>query len=525
MASKKKPVQKSSNQKNSAQKNGAKNQTIPEREHLAALDLGSNSFHLVVASYKHGRLTTVDKIKEMVRLADGLDSNGEIVDAAMDRAVACLTRFGQRLRELPKENVRVVGTNTLRRAKNSSKFLKRAQKALNHKIEIISGAEEARMIFMGVSSALDDSHKHRLVLDIGGGSTELILGKRFKPNLMDSLHMGCVSLSARYFDNGELSRKNYDRALNKARQELESVQAGYRKQGWDTAIGASGTMNATQSVLDETGLSHQGITLKSVEALRDLMLEQSKLEHLDLPGLNKDRSPVFPGGLAIIHALLEELKIERLRVSDGALREGLLFDMVGRAQHDDIRQHTVADLIGRYRIDPEQAARVRTTAGEFLAQAKKDWELRGAELRNSLLWAAELHEIGLDISHSSYQKHGAYLLEHMDMPGFSRLDQTRLATLVRLHRRKLALAELPPLEEPDTEDLLRLTVLLRLAHVLHRSRNPQALPGCSLKVADTSLDLTLPKDWLDTHSLTQLDLAEEAAYLESVGITLTVSVS
>lgn len=492
---------------------------------LAALDLGSNSFHLVVANYSNGRIGVVDKIKEMVRLADGLNDNGEISAEAMERAIDCLTRFGQRLRTIPADQVRVVGTNTLRKAKNSDKFLKRARKALNHNIEIISGHEEARMIFMGVSRALDDSHKRRLVIDIGGGSTELILGKRFKPTVMDSLYMGCVSVSASCFPKGKLSADNYALAVNTARRELESVQAIYRQHGWDTAIGASGTMHAVQSVLAAMNISQRGITLDGVKQLRDHMLTAGTIDDLSLPGLSKDRTPVFPGGLAIVHALLNELKIEHLRISDGALREGLLFEMIGRARHEDVREHTAEDLSTRYHIDSAQAQRVAATAQDLLKQVKQQWELHNDELHHALNWAAALHEIGLDISHSSYHKHGAYLLEHMDMPGFSKLDQVRLAALVRLHRRKLQLDAMPRLDAADTEDLLRLTVLLRIAHLLHRSRNPDPLPKIKLRVANTELDLTIPNDWLKEHSLTRLDLADEADYLASIGMTLTVSAS
>lgn len=490
---------------------------------LAALDLGSNSFHLVVADYRKGRIAIVDKIKEMVRLADGLNESGEISNEAMERAIDCLTRFGQRLRSIPAAQVRVVGTNTLRKAKNSDKFLKRARRALEHKIEIISGHEEARMIFMGVSRALDDSHKRRLVIDIGGGSTELILGRRFKPTVMDSLHMGCVSVSAGCFPKGKLSGNNYTHAVNTARRELESVQAIYRKEGWDTAIGASGTMHAVQSVLAATNISQRGITLEGVKQLRDRMLDTTTIEELSFPGLGKDRAPVFPGGLAIVHALLEELHIDHLRISDGALREGLLFEMIGRARHEDIREHTAEDLARRYHVDTDHAERVTATALHLLTEVEDEWDLHEEELRHSLGWAAALHEVGLDISHSSYHKHGAYLLEHMDMPGFSRLDQARLAAMVRLHRRKLQLDALPSLDEAETEDLLRLTILLRIAHVLHRSRNPDPLPKIRLVVANTEIDLGISADWLREHSLTQLDLAEEADYLASIGITLTVS--
>lgn len=506
--------------------NKKQSSTPPDQlQQFAALDLGSNSFHLVVATSNGERTGTVDKLKQMVRLADGLDSNGEITEEAMQRAIECLTRFGQRLRDIPAANVRAVGTNTLRKAKNSARFLKQAQNALNHSIEIISGTEEARMIFMGVSRALDDSHKRRLVLDIGGGSTELILGKRFKPTHMDSLYMGCVSLSASCFKDGVLSAANYELAVNTARRELESVQAIYRKQGWDTAIGASGTMQATRSTMAALDISHHGITLPAIKELAERVLAAENISNLALPGLGKDRAPVFPGGLAIIQALFEELGIEHLRVSDGALREGLLIEMIGRAQREDIREHTVNNLAKRYHVDTDQAERVQATAIAMYTQVAEDWEITDNELERALRWAARLHEMGLDIAHSSYHKHGAYLLAHMDMPGFSQLDQMRLAMMVRFHRRKLSLDDLPQFDAADKEDLLRVTVLLRLAHLLHRSRNPQPLPELSLKVANTSIKLGMPEDWLAEHSLTRMDLEDEAAYLESIGMTLTVSAS
>jgi len=337
--------------------------------------------------------------------------------------------------------------------------------------------------------------------------------------------MGCVSLSAKCFKSGELTSKNYELAVNTARRELESVQANYRKQGWDTAIGASGTMQATRSTLAALDISHSGITLAAIKALRDRMLEAKSLSTLALPGLGKDRAPVFPGGLAIVHALVEELGIDSMRVSDGALREGLLVDMVGRSQEEDIREHSVAELAERHRIDATHASRVSSTAMALYDQVKGPWEIKDKELKQALQWAAHLHEIGLGISHSSYHKHGAYLLEHTDMPGFSRVDQARLSTMVRLHRRKLLLNDLPQFDTANKEDLLRLTVLLRLSHLLHRSRSDEALPKIQAKVAATKIDLTLPKAWLAKHSLTQLDLADEVTYLESIGMTLTVSAS
>ena len=493
-----------------------------ESRSFAALDLGSNSFHLVVANYKDGRLSTVDKIKEMVRLAEGLNKNGQLDPVVVDRAMHCLQRFGERLREIPSQNIRVVGTNTLRKARNSGKFLKRAQRALDHPIEIISGTEEARLIFMGVSNSVSDNHKRRLVLDIGGGSTELILGKRFQPSRMDSLYMGCVSLSQMFFADGKLSRAAYDAAVNHARQQLESVQALYRKQGWDTAIGASGTILTTQAILEELNLSAEGINATGIAALKELVINAKSINNLSLPGLGKDRAPVFPGGLAIIDALLTELRINQLRVSDGALREGLLYELVGRVKKHDIREDTIENLAKRYHIDQEQAQRVTKTSLKLYDQVAEELRITEPELRLALGWASTLHEIGLDIAHSQYHKHGAYLLHHMDMHGFSRLDQLRLSTLVRLHRRKIVDHVFPSIEPSATRTLIWLVIILRLACLLNRSRSPEALPELIFGVSGSGLALTLPKKWLGQHPLTELDLAEEIDYLKTFGIDLVV---
>ena len=473
----------------------------------------------MVANYANGRLATIDKIKEMVRLADGLGADGALDAQATARALDCLTRFGQRLRHLPPENVRVVGTNTLRKAKGADRFLKRAQRAVNHTIDIISGTEEARIIFMGVSYALEDAHKRRLVFDIGGGSTEVAAGKRFKPMLTDSLYMGCVSMSQAFFGDGIMSAERFEAARNRARQELEGLSARYRAQGWDTAIGASGTIAATGAVLEHAGLG-PGISRDGLKLLRARLIDAGHIGQLSLQGLGKDRAPVFPGGVAIIQALFDEFELDGLRVSDGALREGLLYDLVGRVENHDVRASTVDDLIRRYHIDQHHAERTETCALQFLDAVAAEWNIGHAELRRALGWAARLHEIGLDISHSQYHKHGAYLLEHMDMPGFSQLDQQRLATLVRLHRRKFLLDVLPASNNGESEHRVRLAVLLRLAHLLHRSRSHEELPDMTLSARDQRLTLRVPGSWLKAHPLTELDLQEEIAYLKAAGIEL-----
>ena len=487
---------------------------------LAALDLGSNSFHLIVAQESGGHLQTLDKIREMVRLAEGLDDRQRLTTAASHRALECLERFGQRLRHLRRENVRVVGTNALRKAHDSEAFIESAEQALGHRVEIISGREEARLIYLGVSHDLEDNHDRRLVIDIGGGSTELILGRHFEPEVMESLHIGCVAQSQQCFAEGALTRRAFVKATNHCLRELEAVRSLYPASAWDVAIGASGTLLAARNVL--MGLHGDGAARfgpKGVAELVDRLIDAKRLDRVDLPGLSAERRAVFPGGVAVLAAVVESLGIEELRVSQGALREGLLYDLLGRVHHQDIRDATVRNLMGRYHVDAAHAKRVRDTALALLAQVAVSWRLQAAEHRQLLAWAADLHEVGMDIAHNQYHKHGGYLLAHMDMPGFSRLDQSRLATLVRLHRRKFAFYNQALSAEGD---ILRLTALLRLAVILHRSRRNDAQPHVAIKADDSKMKVTLFKEWLAKHPLTKLDLKEEARYLQASSLSLKV---
>ncbi len=491
------------------------------RGEFAALDLGSNSFHLLVVQEQEGRVQTLDKIKEMVRLAAGLDADDNLTEPVIERALACLERFGQRLRDLPQENVRVVATNTLRRASNAADFIARAEAALGHTVEVISGREEARLINLGVSHALEDRHERRLVVDIGGGSTELILGRRFEPELMESLYMGCVGVSRQYFGDGRIRAGRFRDAVDHARQELEPVRRAYRAAGWDTAVGASGTILAAQEILRHMGGDPGGITPEGLERIRSALVQAKDVSALALPGLPAERAPVFPGGLAILCALFESLGIERMQATSGALREGVIYDLLGRVHHQDVRNATVRNLMARYHVDRRHARRVRETALALLDQVAADWQLDDPDDRLMLGWAAELHEIGLDIAHSQYHKHGGYLLRYMDMPGFSSWEQRQLAALVRAHRRKFPRSD-ASFDGPSGERLLRLSVLLRIAVVLHRSRGSRQLPRVGIAAQGQRVTLTLPAAWLRRHPLTRLDLEQEAEYLEAVPMELEI---
>ncbi|MSR13285.1 MAG: exopolyphosphatase [Gammaproteobacteria bacterium] len=487
---------------------------------IAAIDLGSNSFHLIVAEPQNGRFKVLDRMREAVRLAAGMDSDSCLTEAAMDRALGCMERFGERVRHLPHAAVRAVGTNALRRARNASSFMREAEAALGHPIDVVSGIEEARLIYLGVAHGLAEASDMRLVMDIGGGSTELIIGQRFEPLAMESLHIGCVSMTERFFGDGRIDAKRFRAAEIAARQEFEPIEEAFRSHGWQSAIGASGSLIAIAEALSTHGWSDEGITLPGLRKLRQAVLDLGTIGALAELKIRDDRRPVFVGGCAIALGAFEEIGIDAMRISDSALREGVLYDLMGRIHHEDARAHTVTHLIQRFTVDRQHVTRIAASARALFAQVIEYWGLDSEEHGNLLGWAASLHEIGTTVSHSQYHKHGAYLLQHLDMPGFSRGEQRRLAFLVRAHRRKYPLADLALLSEEDQVLLPKLGVLLRLSVVLHRARRAEPIPAVSLKVEGVALKLGLPKKWLDDHALVAADLEQEASYLKAVGFKL-----
>jgi exopolyphosphatase/guanosine-5'-triphosphate,3'-diphosphate pyrophosphatase len=490
---------------------------------LAAVDLGSNSFHMVVGRYSHGQILILDRLREMVRLAAGLDEHGRLSREATETALACLERFGQRLRAMRAESVRVVGTNTLRKAKRRGAFLDRARAALGHPIEIISGIEEARLIYLGVAHTSPAEPGRRLVVDIGGGSTELIIGEGLTTRKLESLHMGCVSMSTKFFADGEITEKRMKRARLAARLELEPVQASFKRTGFDHAVGASGTIRAVHDILRARAQPQTTITPEGVEALVQEAIRAGNWNRLKWPSLSDERAPVMPGGLAVLAEILSMLEIKSMRVSEGALREGLLYDMLGRLTDEDARVRTVRAMQARYHVDTEQAERVEATALQFLKQVQDAWDLNDEFAEQVLSWAARLHEIGLDVSHSHYHKHGAYLLEHADMQGFPQEEQRILACIVGSHRRKLRPELLEDLNPPWHSKAEFLIVLLRLAVLLHRGRAPASLPTIGLQAKGRSLTVQFPQGWLADHPLTAVDIEQEIDYLEAVGFRLRVS--
>lgn len=495
-------------------------QTPPKA--VAAVDLGSNSFHMIVCGLKDGNLQVIDRLREMVRLASGLDKKNHLDEKTQKRALECLQRFGQRIRNFPHGSVRIVGTNTLRIAKNADEFLKKAEAALGHPIDVIAGIEEARLIYQGVAHSLESSARRRLVIDIGGGSTEYIIGSGDQPLVKESLRMGCVSISNAFFKDGALSRQRFRKAALFAEQRLEPVQLNYRREHWDEAIGSSGTLRAVDKVLQDSGWSKNGITLDGLEKLAQYLCARTHVSQVALPGLDPERLPVFPGGVAIIYASFKSLGIEQMTVSDGALREGLIYDLVGRIYNHDIRAETVQALADRYHVDKRHAERIKETLHLMLAQLN-DSRLSEENVVQFLDWAADLHEIGQDIAHSQYHKHSAYIVENADLAGFSWQDQRVLSCIVRNHRRKLSLKRFKELPAPWQKDALHLTLLLRLAVVLHRNRQAAGIPDFKLVFSQQHLRLQFSDNVLSNSPLTQADLQQEADYLRAANFLLEFS--
>lgn len=489
---------------------------------VAAVDLGSNSFHMVVARRHHGDLQILDRLKLMVRLGEGLDDTGALSDTVRRRALEALERFGQRLQGLPSSHVRVVGTNTLREMRDADAFMAAAEAALGHPVEVISGMEEARLIYLGVARSLGDQGGRRLVVDIGGGSTEVVIGEGAQPLRMESLEVGCVNLTRRCFASGHLNGKAMTKAALEAERVLEPVVARFRAPAFAHAVGASGTVKAVHRVLTAGGQAEECIRRDALMDLSQRIAAARTMDRLDLPGLEDDRRPVFPAGVAILTGLFRALGIESMQVSDGALREGVLHDLVGRMDYHDVRDQTVAALASRYHVDTDHSARVERTALALLGQVEKAWGF-DREARNWLTWAARLHEIGLDVAHSGYHRHGEYIARHGDLGGFSAQDQAVLAALIRCHRRKIARSALSAVPQGRQQRTWRLVPLLRLAVVLHRSRLDEEAPPVRLQAEADTLTLTFPTDWLHHHPLTAPDLEVEQQALTRVGYTLIIN--
>jgi exopolyphosphatase/guanosine-5'-triphosphate,3'-diphosphate pyrophosphatase len=485
-------------------------------ETLAAVDLGSNSFHLQIGRVVDDQIYLLDGLREQVRLGAGLTRDKRIDRATQVRALNALRRFSDRLRGLPAEAVRVVGTNALRVAKNSRQFLAEAKEALGFPIEIIAGREEARLIYLGVSHSLPLSREKRLVMDIGGGSTEFIIGTGMEPELMDSLYMGCVSYSLKYFGDGKIEKSAFKQAELAAGSELQTIAKQYNRHGWSEAVASSGTARSIASILEANGWSEHGIGAAGLDKLRSAFLKIGDVSRLSLPGMRDDRTAILPGGLAIMCAAFAELGLEQLSVSDAALRQGVLYDLLGRVQQHDMREVSVREFMRRYHVDSAQAERVAELARRLLEQLGKPED--DPHAAQTLARAAALHEIGISIAHNGYHKHSAYIIANADMPGFSRMEQAQLARLVLAHRGKLS--KLPDLSPVPGE--WELVFCLRLASLFCRSRTELELPRLGCEMTDSGFRLLLPESLLANRPLSAAALADEADEWKSIGLRLEI---
>ncbi len=485
---------------------------------LGAVDLGSNSFHLEIGRVVDDQVYPLDSLKETVRLASGLTEDKQLDDLAQQRALAALKRFSERLAGMPRAAVRVVGTNALRVAKNSTGFLRRAEEVLGFPIEIIPGREEARLIYLGVVHSLPPSGHNRLVVDIGGGSTEFIIGNKLKPKAMESLYMGCVSYTARYFGDGRIDKKSFKQAELAAREQVQTIAARFEKEGWKEVVGSSGTARSIAETLHKNGQAARGITPAGLAWLREQLLAAGDARKLALLGLREDRIPVFAGGVAIMSGIFDELSIRDMTVADGALRQGVLWDLLGRVHHRDIREVTVDQFVRRYHVDLAQSHRVGVLARTLLRGLDPRGEELGAQAP-FLDWAVRLHEIGISIAQGAYHKHTAYILANADMPGFSRQEQGWISNLVLAQRGKLTKMRAAFEDDPR---LATLAFCLRLSVIFHRSRRTLKLPKLAVSRKGKGFQLEIESSWLADHTLISLALDAERGQWDSVGIPFDV---
>lgn len=491
-------------------------------EPLAAIDLGSNSFRLEIGRLQHGRYRRIDYLKEMVRLGGGLDAQGMLTEEAAERGLACLRRFAERLRDFDGARVRAVATQTLREARNRNAFLERGRAALGHPIEVVSGREEARLIYAGVAH-LQPSDEDRLVIDIGGRSTEMILGQGRHPGTAESFQVGCVSLSMRFFPDGAITADGFRAAQVAAGAELEEGLQPFAPRHWRRALGASGTVGAVSQILEAAGVTDGRITAAGLRWCIERCIELGHIDRLQFPGLKPERRAVLPGGLAILYTLLANFRIPELTAAKGALRQGVIVDLHDRiaalhqARPGDMRDRSADELQRRFGVDRAQATRVRELALALMDQALPDADI---DTRRELGWACDLHEMGLMVSHHDHHRHSAYLLDHVDAPGFSQSQQRRIGQMVLGQRgglRKLDGA----LESP----IFAAQVLcLRLATIACHARGGVDAGALTLALRGRDARVTVAEAWAEAHPRTLFLLHEEAeAWARSGALRVVVA--
>jgi exopolyphosphatase/guanosine-5'-triphosphate,3'-diphosphate pyrophosphatase len=476
---------------------------------LAAVDLGSNSFRLEIGQLDHGQIHRTEYLKETVRQGNGLDAERNLTPEAMQRGWDCLARFGERLAGFKRSQVRAVATQTLREARNRDEFLAQAHRVLGFPIDVISGREEARLIYQGVAHLLPQSGERRLVVDIGGRSTELILGQDLDARVTESFRVGSVAWSMKYFADGQFTDASFRMAEIAAKAVLDEALNAYRRDAWDVAYGSSGTIGAVGDVLAAAGWPAQTVSRDGLDWLLDRLLAARSADRVRLEGLKEDRRAVIGGGLSVLRAVFDLLGINEMQAAQGALRHGVLYDLLDREQGTtDIRSTTVQRLSTKFDVDAAQAQRVgkvATTLLRGLRAGDAPAELERAQRK--LLWAAQLHEIGSLISHSDYHKHGAYILDNADAPGFALPELHRLSLLVLGHRGKLRKLE------ADFEDsaFVHQLLALRLAVILCHARRDPDMKGLQIESSDDArvMTLTTRSDWAAAYPQSAHLLREE----------------
>ena len=485
--------------------------------HVAAVDLGSNSFRLEVGRTEGGHIYVQDSLRSNVRLAAGLRPDKRLDYESQTRGLDALARFAQRIVGFPASHVRAVATNTLRVARNAGEFIARAEKILGFPIEVVAGREEARLIFCGVAHSVPANEDRRLVVDIGGGSTEFSIGTGFEPELMESLYMGSINFTLAHFPGGFIDDFTMKQAELAARREIEVISAAAIKSAWTVAIASSGTARTIARVLAENNGGDGSISAAGMRWIRKKMLAAGSIDQLDFAGLKPERALNLPGGFAILSSVFTELGLERMQVADNSLRLGVLYDLLNRlsapeAAHDK-REDTVTQFEARYHVDRRQSARITNLSLRLAADVVPEQRESHAETFRFIEWAARLHEVGLTIAHNGYHKHSAYIVANADMPGFSRDEQKRLAFLILGHAGKL-----PKLAREAMPKPWWLAVAcLRLGALVHRSRQPFEVPAFELKLEAKRLSLSIDEPWLQANPLTAYSLDQEVKAWQELG--------
>lgn len=498
--------------------------SAPDTSHhdpiYAAIDIGTNSFHLIVARLEHGEIRPLHVLAEKVQLGKGL-KNHQLAEDAVTRGLACLERFQQLLASVKPDKIRAVGTNALRQAHNREVFTEPAEAILGVPVDVIYGREEARLVYLGVAHTLADDEHSRLVVDIGGGSTEFIVGHQFEPKRLESLQLGCVSYSERFFPGGRIDKKRFRTAYDQACIEVSHIRRHFKHAHWVEAVGSSGTLQAIELLISAAGWRSEGIDHKSLKKLKKALLKFESVDEIDLEGLNERRRGVITAGVAITLAIFDVLQVEVMRTSSGALREGVIYDLIGRRSHEDVRERTVQAMLQRYSAEMANSDSVGVYAKQLGIETANAWGLNEDDI-DLLSWSGRLHEIGIAISQKHYNRHSAYLIENSDMPGFSQGDQLFISRLLRGHRGKLPNYLFDDIPTSKQQKFARMLVLLRLAVTLKHAEVPPISPEFYAKAEGDNLEINFNDEWRESHPLTVWEVAESIAIFKKLGVSLTL---